>query len=90
MKNRLSDLNNHLFMQIERLGDEDLSVEKIEMESKRAEAIVKVADQILEGASLQLKAAKITAEYGGDPAPYLPAIETTAPRGERKPRDEGA
>ena len=38
MKNRLSDLNNHLFMQIERLGDDGLSVEQIEMESKRAVA----------------------------------------------------
>lgn len=64
MKNKLTDLNDHLFMQLERLGDEDLSPEQIETEAKRAKAIVEVSDQILGGARAQLKAAELYAEYG--------------------------
>lgn len=75
MKNRLSDLNNHLFAQIERLSEEDLTAEKIDQEAKRGEAIVSVADQIIRNAALQIQAAKLVADYGSDPAPYLPQIE---------------
>lgn len=32
MKNTLSDLNNHLFAQLERLGEEDLDKEEIKKE----------------------------------------------------------
>lgn len=51
-KNRLSDLNDHLFAQIERLSDEDPPTDKIEIEVKRGHAIVAVADQILRHATL--------------------------------------
>lgn len=73
MKNNLSDLNNHLFMQLERLSDEDLTPEQIEKEGKRSEAIVSVADQIIRNAALQIQAAKIAFDGGADPVPYLPA-----------------
>lgn len=81
MKNKLSDLNNHLFAQLERLSDENLTPEQIEKESKRGEAIVAVADQIIRNATIQLSAAKIAADAGADPVPYLPgqAIEGTKP-----------
>ena len=81
MKNKLSDLNNHLFAQLERLGDEELSEEQIEKESKRAAAIVSVADQIVRNADLQLKAAALLANNGYHFAPHLAAI---APDAERK------
>lgn len=73
MKNNLSDLNNHLFMQLERLADEELSPEQIANEAKRSEAIVSVADQIIRNAALQIQAAKIAFDGGADPVPYLPA-----------------
>jgi hypothetical protein len=73
MKNRLSDLNDHLFAQLERLADEDLTAEKIEQEAKRGEAMVAVADQIIRNAALQIQAAKIASDHGTDPVPYLPA-----------------
>lgn len=75
MKNKLSDLNNHLFAQLERLSDEDLTPEQIDAEAKRGEAVVAVADQIIKNASLQIQAAKLVAEYGSNPEPYLPQIE---------------
>lgn len=78
MKNRLSDLNNHLFAQIERLSDEDLTPEQIEIEAKRADAIVAVADQIARGADLQLKAINIIATHGDRFKPQLGMIEGKA------------
>lgn len=75
MKNKLSDLNNHLFAQLERLSDEELTAEQIEIEVKRADAIVSVADQIARGAELQLKAVKILADHGDRFKAQLPMLE---------------
>ncbi len=74
MKNKLSDLNNHLFAQLERLGEEDLSPEQIELEGKRAEAIVAIAEQVVRNADLQLRAATIIANHGDRFIPMLPAL----------------
>lgn len=74
MKNRMSDLNNHLFAALERLSDEDLSDEQISTEAKRADAIVSVADKIIGNATLQLNAAKLWAEHGSVILPMLPKI----------------
>jgi hypothetical protein len=89
VKNKLSDLNNHLFAQLERLGDEDLTVEQIEKEAARADSMVAVADQIIRNADLQLKAAALLAGHGYHFAPHLasiapdperPAIKLAAPK----------
>lgn len=74
VKNKLSDLNNHLFAQIERLGDEELTDDEIGKEAKRAEAIVSVADQIIRNADLQLKASALLANHGYHFAPHLDGI----------------
>lgn len=79
MKNKLADLNDHLFAQMERLGDEELSPEKIDQEAKRSVAMVAVADQIIRNAALQIQAAKIAFDGGADPVPYLPAPAIAAP-----------
>ncbi len=72
-KNRLTDLNDHLFAQIERLADEDLSGDLLEQEVRRGVAIVAVADQVLRLATLQVQAAKVISDHGGsDPVPHLP------------------
>lgn len=75
MKNKLTDLNNHLFAQLERLSDEELTSEKIADEVKRAEAVVAVAEQIVKNADLQLKAVTILANHGDRFKPMLPMIE---------------
>lgn len=65
MKNKLTDLNDHLFAQLERLSDESLSPEEIEKEVKRAEAVVAVADCIVSNAGVQLRAVQLVADHGG-------------------------
>ena len=42
MKNTLGDLNNLLFAQLEKLGDDDLNGEEMDAEIRRAEAMAKV------------------------------------------------
>ncbi|WP_282029137.1 hypothetical protein [Paracoccus marcusii] len=74
MKNKLGDLNNHLFAALERLSGEDMTAEQIEQEAKRASAIVAVADTIISNADTQLKAAKLWAEHGQQIMPMLPQI----------------
>ncbi|WP_167955095.1 hypothetical protein [Anaerosporobacter faecicola] len=56
MNNKLIDLNNHLFAEMERLGDEELSGENLEKEIERAKAITSVASQIIANGALALKA----------------------------------
>lgn len=86
MKNKLADLNDHLFAQLERLSDEDLTTEQIDTEVKRGNAIVAVADQILRHASLQVQAAKIVSDHGIDPSPLLPALGRKATRAIEGPK----
>jgi hypothetical protein len=78
VKNKLSDLNNHLFAQLERLGDEDLTPDQIKAETRRGHAIVAVADQIIKNARVHVEVAKLAAEYGSDPTPHLSMIESKA------------
>lgn len=65
MKNNITDLNNHLFAELERLGDEELSGEVLEREIVRARAISDVSRQIIDSAKVSLEAAKLQAEWGG-------------------------
>lgn len=80
VKNSLADLNDHLFAQIERLSQEELTADQIETEVKRGGAIVAIADQILRHADLQVKAAKIISDHGHDKSKLLPVFGPKAPR----------
>lgn len=66
MQNKLTDLNNHLFAQLERLNDEDISQEQMAAEISRAKAITGLASQIIANGTLVLKAVEIEQEYFGD------------------------
>ena len=63
MKNTLADLNNHLFEQMERLNDDELTNEQLEKEIKRADAMKDIATQIISNASILLKATELNMEY---------------------------
>ena len=56
MKNTLGDLNNHLFAQLERLGDEELTGDKLQEEISRAKSISDIATQVIANGTLVLKA----------------------------------
>ncbi|WP_339294363.1 hypothetical protein MKY82_22175 [Paenibacillus sp. FSL W7-1279] len=59
MRNTLGDLNNHLFAQLERLSDEELTGEKLADEINRAKAVTSVASQIIANGTLVLEARKL-------------------------------
>ncbi len=64
MKNKLSDLNNHLFEQLERLNDEDLTEDQLTKEIERSKAITNVANSIISNAKVVLDASKFIEEGG--------------------------
>ena len=63
MKNKIVDLNNHLFAQLERLGDEEITGDKLTEEINRAKAVTDVAEQIIAVGSLTLKAKIAVSEH---------------------------
>lgn len=62
MKNKLLDLNNHLFAQLERLSDEETKGEPLKEEIERSKAIGSIACHIIDNARLALDAQKALAE----------------------------
>jgi len=58
MKNKLEDLNDHLFEAMEWLGDRDLKGDELAEEIRRAEAKCRVAQQIIANGNLVLNAAR--------------------------------
>ena len=64
MKNKIQDLNDHLFAQLERLNDEDLTQEQLEKEIQRSKAVTAVSNQIINNAKLALDATRLQVEFG--------------------------
>lgn len=54
-KNTLGDLTNHLFAELERLGDETLTQDEMKGEIERARAITGVAQQVIANANTMLR-----------------------------------
>lgn len=73
MKNTLNDLNNYLFEAMERINDDELSVEELEKEITRSRAITDVAEKIIQSGELSLKTFKYLAEYDLD-QPAVPTL----------------
>ena len=76
MKNKLNDLNDHLFAQLERLSSETLDQEGLEREVQRTTSIVSVSEQIINNAHIALNAAELVAKHGcGNWEGMLPNME---------------
>lgn len=73
MKNKLDDLVNALFAQLERFDDEEVckDEESIEREIKKTKAITDLSERIIEVNKLQLDAYELALEHniGGNELP---------------------
>ena len=58
MRNTLSDLNDVLFEQIERVNDDDLVGAELEVQLKKSRVINSIASQIIQNGNLIFKAVK--------------------------------
>ncbi|RKJ44369.1 hypothetical protein D7X98_12620 [bacterium 1XD8-76] len=67
MKNTLTDLNNYLFEQLERLNDDDLTGEQLDRELQKTDSIVKISEKIIENGELAFKTMKHLDEFGYHP-----------------------
>lgn len=70
-KNKLVDLNNHLFEELERLNDESLKGEALQEERERAKSMASIAQTIINNGELALKAIKHYDEYGKEKIPDI-------------------
>lgn len=68
MKNKIEDLNNYLFEQLERLQDDSLTDDQMQQEINRSRAVTSVASQIIQLGDLSLRATKLRAEYNNSVA----------------------
>lgn len=75
MKNKMDDLRNHLFAQLERLGDETLTPEQIAKEIERAKAVSDVSQTLINSAKVEVDFIRA---IGGERA--SPFLEESAPK----------
>lgn len=74
-KNKLINLNDYLFEQIERLNDEDLTEDDLKREIARAKAISGIANQIINNARLCVDGMKLFNEGLIKKAPEMLGFE---------------
>lgn len=74
MKNTLTDLNNYLFEQLERLNDDSLTDEDLDREIRKTDAIVKVSEKIIDNGELAFKAIQHKDKYYGTTERKLPSM----------------
>lgn len=74
MKNTLGDLNNHLFAQLERLNDEDLTGDELDRELKRSKGICDIARNVIDNANIVLQAAKLKSGLADEYLEHTPKM----------------
>lgn len=68
IRNKMIDLNNHLFEQLEKLNDPDLKGYELKDEIERSKAMVHVSNSIVSVGQLALEGQKFIHESGRDDA----------------------
>jgi len=79
MKNKISDLRDHMFAQLERLGNENITEDELKQEIARAQAISEVGKVIVESAKTEVMYAKLTGRRGDEPTKFLEVDDPTPP-----------
>jgi len=74
MQNKLENLNNHLFAQLERLSDEDISSEDLAKEIDRADAIKEISKEVVSNAKLVFAAHRFGKEFGFNNSDEIPEM----------------
>ena len=74
MKNTLTDLNNHLFAQLERLGNESLNSDELKTEIERTKAISAISQNVIANARLVLDSQNAIYDTPNYERKTLPAI----------------
>lgn len=79
MKNKITDLRDHMFAQLERLGAEDLSPEQLQREIERAKALSEVGKVIVESAKTEVLHLKLQGKLQNAQPKFLdvPAEDAT-------------
>lgn len=72
MKNKLTDLNNHLFAQVERLSQEGITEKKLKKEIARSKALTCVSREIIDNGRLILEG--VRAQHGDGMVEHLPSM----------------
>ena len=75
MKTNLSAVNEYLFEALEALTNDELTDEQLDREIKRNTAVQKIAQTIIEGGELALKAKKFYSEYGDSNNIAIPLLD---------------
>jgi hypothetical protein len=65
-RNKISDLRDHLFAQLERLDDDQISAEQLQVELNKAKAVAQIGLVIINSAKLEVDYLKATGKISSD------------------------
>ncbi|OBU70181.1 hypothetical protein [Stenotrophomonas maltophilia] len=84
MKNKVSDVRDHLVAMLERLGDDDLSAEQMGQVIERAKASTIVATTYIGAVKVELDAIRLAHETGNLTAAVAEPQQMALPPGQRR------
>ncbi len=74
MTAKLTDINNILFEQIQKINNDDLSDEELDKQIKKSETINRLTENIIRNGELTVKVVSMAAEYGFVPGNRIPKM----------------